>query len=481
MISIKFRGNLGNQLFEIASLSGIAKGLNTTAHFPEWGYSKYFTNKLLPIERNLPEINEPYFHYGGWVRDNRNYIGWLQSEKYFNGFNFDFEPVFKESIRLKYKPVDCIAISVRRGDYIGNPNYELLPIEYYLGALQMLPSEDVIIFSDDPAWCRLQFPDFYICDAEPIEQICLMSLCSYHIISNSTFAWWGAYLSDSKKVIRPSVHFDGLLKRRSDIKDYYPESWQIFDHRFKFDLSDVTFTIPVKYDSGDREENLILNLNFLNKYFKTTVIIGEQGGSKFKDYPAHYADFNDLNTFHRTRMLNEMAGMAVTPIIVNWDADVFLSVYQILKSVKLIRDGVDMVYPYAGKMARVPRAEKNKVHDVGLLTSKYRGTDSGDQDSVGGAVFFNKKSFISGGMENENYISYGNEDVERYYRFNKLGFKIERVAGHIYHLDHEITLDSSTKHKYFNDNEKEWQRIKKMNADSLREYVNSFAWLKNYS
>ena len=57
--------------------------------------------------------------------------------------------------------------------------------------------------------------------------LCLMSLCEGHIIANSTFSWWGAWLADSEKVIAPSIWFGEELRSVNDIKDLYPESWEV--------------------------------------------------------------------------------------------------------------------------------------------------------------------------------------------------------------------------------------------------------------
>ena len=88
-----------------------------------------------------------------------------------------------------------------------------------------------IMFSDDPEWCHEQ--DFFAGDrflvsdsGDNITDMCLMSMCQYHIMANSTYSWWGAWLSNSKDVIAPKLWFgpDG-----QDPKDVYVDRWEYLD------------------------------------------------------------------------------------------------------------------------------------------------------------------------------------------------------------------------------------------------------------
>ena len=88
-----------------------------------------------------------------------------------------------------------------------------------------------IMFSDDPAWCHEQelFQDdrFLISDSgDNITDMCLMSMCQYQIMANSTYSWWGAWLSNSQNVIAPKLWFgpDG-----QDPKDIYVNRWRYLD------------------------------------------------------------------------------------------------------------------------------------------------------------------------------------------------------------------------------------------------------------
>ena len=262
-------GNLGNHLHQLASLIGFSEKYNCELVLPEWRYEEHF--KDLPKQASIETdvlIEEPYYHYTPEFWDaysetfrtkNVAISGWLQSEKYwqhckekvFNALTFKEEIVTK--IKKKYSRVlvkDTIAISIRRGDFVTNPNHYLLPIDFYLNALlKYFPgyiASNIIIFSDDFQYCKTEIrslPNVYFASGlTAIEQLCLMSLCNHFIISNSTFSWWGAMLGEkeSTKVIRSPYYLEGPLKDQLDIKDYYPERWISYDHiEDKMDLGPV--------------------------------------------------------------------------------------------------------------------------------------------------------------------------------------------------------------------------------------------------
>ena len=90
---------------------------------------------------------------------------------------------------------------------------------------------NVIIFSDDTAWCKEQklFSDDRFLVSESGDQyvdLCLMSMCSDFIIANSSFSWWGAWLANKGKVIAPSKWF-GPNNSHLDTCDLYPEHWKV--------------------------------------------------------------------------------------------------------------------------------------------------------------------------------------------------------------------------------------------------------------
>lgn len=138
-----------------------------------------------------------------YAKDNRTDI-YFQDPKWFIGD--DIKRLFHIGIGEK---IDQVAIHVRRGDYVNNPFYvDLTETDYYLRAMDLFPDSDFLVFSDDIEWCKSLsiFNDCSFSEGkDEIEDMNIMASCSGHIIANSSFSWWGAYLSPySKKIVAPN-------------------------------------------------------------------------------------------------------------------------------------------------------------------------------------------------------------------------------------------------------------------------------------
>lgn len=253
------------------------------------------------------------------------------------------------------------------------------------------------------------------------------------------------------------------------------------------DLKDVTFNIPVKIDSQERLENLKLAVDYLLHYFDTNIIVFEAS----KDKPV-YTERNpkvkymftciEDNPFHRTRYLNEMALISETPIIVNYDCDVLFQPknYTIARST-LLANNFCGVFPYDGLFVNVPRGHIPQIQTTKDLTFiDIDKTENFGRGSVGGALFWRKDLFIKGGMENEDFISWGCEDWERIKRFNSLGYKFARVDGPLYHISHPRGKDSSDQNPYYKANEELYREIANMNPMQMLKYVKEQPWMKYF-
>jgi len=250
-------GRLGNQMFQFAALKGIARNrgfeycIPPTQNKNEWTDHQLFnpfklssTNQLNVqfIDDSRPTVMEGTFSFNekffnecpDWV----SIQGYFQTEKYFKHIrgellkDFEFRDEILEPCKQMISQLDTspISLHIRRTDYLTNPNHTALGLSYYKDALKQFGNRLVLVFSDDPEWCKQQdlfFDDRFLIAEKNTNYIdlCLMTLCSGHIIANSSFSWWGAWLADSTQVVAPSGWFKGSDNEHLDTKDIIPETW----------------------------------------------------------------------------------------------------------------------------------------------------------------------------------------------------------------------------------------------------------------
>ncbi|WP_428231295.1 alpha-1,2-fucosyltransferase [Flavobacterium sp.] len=292
------KGNLGNQLFQIASTVGLAIESKQDYFFLHWKYQHYFKNELPLLEADLLNfipVEEKEYNFYNRELGTANYdiSGWLQTEKYFDKaltkFYFEFSDSLIDRIKKLYQHAftkRTILISIRRGDFVNHPDYLQLPIAFYLNSLvRFFPdwqSCNLIVLSDDIKYCKFHFSFlenvFFGDGLNEAEQLCLGTLCDDFIISNSTFSWWSAWLGEKSdsKIIRPFKNFDGLKSLELNDKDYYPERWINYNHlndRPKLDHS--VFLIPSK-------KNKEIIQNYILNYFDVAVTFSNNETESFE-------------------------------------------------------------------------------------------------------------------------------------------------------------------------------------------------------
>ena len=160
-------------------------------------------------------------------------MGFWQSESYFADIRShllkELTPTLPpapadEAVMSRMRNGTAVSVHVRRGDYVtlqsASAFHGLCSLDYYRAAIQhvaqRVENPVLFVFSDDPAWTRANlnspFPTHYVDHNRPadaFQDLRLMSLCHHHIIANSSFSWWGAWLAERQNgvVVAPAKWF----------------------------------------------------------------------------------------------------------------------------------------------------------------------------------------------------------------------------------------------------------------------------------
>jgi hypothetical protein len=204
--------------------------------FP-WYKRKYITEPDFSYNSNIFKITKNAYLEGYW-----------QSEKYFT----DISETIRKEISVKNEPdelnrntltqiniTNSVSLHIRRGDYISNKKsmetHGVPGMDYYMQAQALIEEKiknpHIFVFSDDIEWTRNHLKSdlpLHFIDHNGVkknyEDMRLISFCKHHIIANSSFSWWGAWLSNNpqKIVIAPKKWFN---KPDINTKDLIPEYW----------------------------------------------------------------------------------------------------------------------------------------------------------------------------------------------------------------------------------------------------------------
>lgn len=161
---------------------------------------------------------------------NRVLEGYWQSPGYFDAISSSLRqelqpsvPMAPHDLHIADQILSCreqaVAVHVRRGDYLHGvhaAHHGTCDDTYYLCAFEhmrrQLMTPRFFVFSDDPDWVTSRSDIFggamlvsHNGEGSAFQDIRLMSLCRGHIIANSSFSWWGAFLSGhpDKLVVAP--------------------------------------------------------------------------------------------------------------------------------------------------------------------------------------------------------------------------------------------------------------------------------------
>ncbi|MBS1637644.1 MAG: alpha-1,2-fucosyltransferase [Bacteroidetes bacterium] len=210
----------------------------------------------LALQRSVPGLfNTVYFYEKGMefqpafnkLKGNVYLDGYWQSERYFQeqavSVRKDFTckgpvPAITGQWHQKIRETYAVSLHIRRGDYISsktdNEFHGTCTLAYYEAAIaylkKYLPAFEVFLFSDDPEWCSANIhftvPTHIVTQPDIANHwdLYLMASCRHHIIANSSFSWWGAWLNPDmdKQVIAPQKWF---ATHHKNTKDLIPASW----------------------------------------------------------------------------------------------------------------------------------------------------------------------------------------------------------------------------------------------------------------
>lgn len=245
-------GRLGNQMFQIASTIGIATRHGYEFGFPAWknydAKERFNTKEDIDVQQYFKNplplcAKKDRVHFVDWgyhrlnLEDNISLAGHLQSEKYFLHCKDLIRHYFETMTTYNRIDEKYCSVHVRLGDYDDN-YHPRLGLEYYGLALNEMREKGVTrfyVFSDEPDKARelfqhqeVRFSEITILPKEStFTHFNIMRCFKNHIIGNSTFSWWTAWLSNCppQNVIAPKRWFGPVANLSS--QDIYCEGWTV--------------------------------------------------------------------------------------------------------------------------------------------------------------------------------------------------------------------------------------------------------------
>jgi hypothetical protein len=279
MITIRLVGGLGNQMFQYAAGYALAQRVGTSVaidataleldrlrnyqlgafcieatpasvHLPAGRIARVLRRLRGPRReyRNFDSIFDPTFFS---LSDGVALNGLFQSWRYLIAAETEIRALFALRSPLSPRAVElataiasepsAVSLHVRRGDYLSPetaPIHGAMTLAFYERAIAVLRGllsnePHFFLFSDDPEWVRENLGGLGAHtvvegqDAAPWEDLALMSQCRHHIIANSSFSWWGAWLNprQDKWVIAPRQWFTAETLREKNVCDLLPPEW----------------------------------------------------------------------------------------------------------------------------------------------------------------------------------------------------------------------------------------------------------------
>lgn len=261
-------------------------------------------------------------------------------------------------------------------------------------------------------------------------------------------------------------------------------------------MMDLTFLIPTRIETEDRLKNIISSVSYLLRHIPAKVIVKEVSSHPtFRsralpeienrvstDNLVFLYEESDEPLFCKSKVLNDLIVAADTKVVANYDADCILPISSYHQAYDMIMDNqVDIVYPYGCGIYQWRTEYTLEIYnefaetfDISVLDKNKSLSNS----TIGWTQFANREKYINSYMMNENFISWGCEDDEFYYRMSVLGNRIGRVNDYVYHLEHSRTHNSWFSNPNFNNNWQLWNVIKTFDRNQLVQYYENQDYLK---
>ena len=257
-------------------------------------------------------------------------------------------------------------------------------------------------------------------------------------------------------------------------------------------LPDLTIMMSTRIDSPDRLANVRASLGFYRKYTDAHLMIIESDseshlcGIMQTEFPeVEYIFIEDHNPMlHRTHLMNEEFRRIKTRNAANIDVDIIVPIKQLILANDAVLNGqYVMAMPYDGRMVCSSRNVANifrETLDIVELTEidKYQQLMFGFA-SLGGAYVVDVARYRELGWENEHFLCWGPEDMERFHRLDILGHRPLQISGKCYHLPHHRGINSGdTVPEMVLSTKKEYYKVLSKAIVELRAYIKTWQWIR---
>jgi predicted glycosyltransferase involved in capsule biosynthesis len=263
-------------------------------------------------------------------------------------------------------------------------------------------------------------------------------------------------------------------------------------------MKDLTFLLPCRIESEDRLRNVVTSVTYLLKNFPEAKVILKEVDThshfKFRALPViskyvdtkqltHIYEESDEKFFHKTRILNDLLVASDTEIVYNHDVDIVLPKSSYISAYNAISNGnADVVYPFGCGVyqwaVNYSESTFNQFLDSNFDFSLLNECKFRVASSIGWGQMIKRDVEINAGLWNENFISWGAEDCEFYFRLNSFGLRVGRVNSDVYHFEHGRTFNSHYHNPKFMDNHNLWQSIRTWDAPKLKSYYQQQTYIQ---